>query len=154
MSVGAPDSCGAAAHDSYFTINRIGYPLGKGPLPDSHLFFVDSHYDKSDYPDHHGRLLVLPIPAGNYYFAAIKAFYAKPIQIPKYDFSITAGEVVYAGEFWMSVNCVLDPVAEFRDQEQRDMQLLMDKNPDFAQSKKIVKRVPVFSGYAVGNNPS
>ena len=65
--------------------------------------------------------------------------------------ALKAGEVVYLGEYWVAVSCALNTKSEFRDQEARDMALLKQKNPAFA-NVKISKRIAAFTGYAVSSD--
>jgi hypothetical protein len=73
----------------------------------------------------------------------------KPVRVQKAEFTVGAGEVVYLGEYFMPVSCVWNPSVEWRDQQERDLKLLGQKNPALA-SRAVTKRIGAFTGYAVG----
>lgn len=114
-------------------------------------FLTDDIFVKSDFDDHPGNLHSLTIVPGDYFFAPYQGT-SHPIQVPKYNFSVSAGEVVYLGEYWLTSHCGLQASGNFQDREQRDMALLTKLNPTLANAH-IVKRIPAFSGYALGINP-
>jgi hypothetical protein len=115
--------------------------------------FLDNRYIKSDFADHPGNLNAIVLAPGSYYFAPTVIGNVKPEQIPKYDFAVSPGEVVYMGQFTLlEDNCRGSGRAKFLDEQQRDLQLLAQKNPELARAN-IVKRIPVESGMAVNNYP-
>lgn len=145
LSAGAPEKCIVTG-----TFLKV--------LPDTatynskwlELLPVDGYAIKSDFSDHHGFLHAVSLPPGKYYLAPwIANNYVSAVSVPKAEFSVAAGEVVYLGEYYMPVSCVLNPRSVFRDQQERDLALLARMNPALAKAK-IVPRIPTFSGYAVG----
>ena len=145
LSAGAPEKCFSTS-----TFLKV-LPAARSYF-DSEvaLLSVDGYAVKSDFADHHGYLHAVPLAPGTYYLAAwIANPYVKPVHVPKAEFSVSAGEVIYLGEYYMSVSCVWNPQSQFRDQEKRDMALLAQMNPTLAKAH-VVKRISAFSGYAVG----
>jgi hypothetical protein len=129
---------------------------GTGPKCSLHggkdiaLLSVDGYAVKSDFADHHGNLHAVKLAPGRYYVAAwIANPYVKPVRVQKAEFTVGAGEVVYLGEYFMPVSCVWNPSVEWRDQQERDLKLLVQKNPALA-SRAVTKRIGAFTGYAVG----
>jgi hypothetical protein len=118
-------------------------------VSDVALLGVDNFSAKSDFDGHHGLLHVFTVPAGNYYLAPWLARpSANPIQIPKAEFSVASGEVVYLGEYFLTTACSLNTAATLRDRAERDLALLRQKNPQFV-GVPITKRIAAFTGYAV-----
>lgn len=145
LSTGAPEPCTSTA-------TEIDIKPASEPYSGSNAAYmpVDTSMVKSDFADHHGFLHVVRLEPGAYYLTTgIGNPYVKAVQVPKYDFSVSAGEVVYLGEYYMSVSCAWNTVSAFRDQEQRDIALLKQRNPAFAKVS-VVKRIPAMSGYAIG----
>ena len=148
LSAGAPERCMQAA--TFLRIYPSGAPLTLTSVITS--FNVDGYAVQSDFTTHQGSLSVLKLKPGSYYLApGIANPNVRPVRTPKADFSVAAGEVVYLGEYWVAVSCALNTKSEFRDQEARDMALLKQKNPAFA-NVKISKRVAAFTGYAVSSD--
>ena len=148
LSAGAPDKCTQAA-----TFLRI-YPADAAYtlLTVITSFNVDGSVVQSDFPTHQGSLSVLQLKPGTYALVPGTASpNVKPVKVPKAEFSIAAGEYLYLGEFWMTQSCALNTRMQFRDQEARDMALLKEKNPAFA-NVKITKRIARFTGYAMGGD--
>lgn len=110
---------------------------------------VDNGFVKGDFGDHPGGLHAISLPPGNYYFAPYrKAFYRSlRLSIPRYDFSVTAGEVVYLGDFYLDSKAHCDDAmsTSVRDEESRDINILAKSNPVLARSA-IVKRISIYSG--------
>jgi hypothetical protein len=102
---------------------------------------VDSYVIKSEYTDHHGYLHVLRLKPGSYYLAPfinnprVKVSYAS-----RADFSVKAGEVVYLGEYFLEQACGLSTGGQYRDQADRDLELLKSKNPALSRAN-IQKRI-------------
>jgi hypothetical protein len=145
LSAGAPSPCTS-------TGTELDIKPADEPYSGSNAAYmpVDFSIVKSDFSDHHGFLHVIKLAPGNYYITSgIANPYVQAIKIPKYDFSVSAGEVVYLGEYYLAVSCVWNTASQFRDQEERDIMLLKKKNPAFS-NVKIVKRIPLMSGYAIG----
>jgi hypothetical protein len=126
-------------------------PAGSGYR--RHVLFkinVDNFFVKSDYPDHQGSLSVFALKAGEYqlYPTVLRPFLT-PKQVPKAEFTVVAGEVVYVGEYFMTVSCRWSDYQELRDEEPRDMALIEAKNPKLAAMPKA-KRMAKFTGLIVG----
>ncbi|WP_428380970.1 hypothetical protein [Nevskia ramosa] len=147
VSAGAPSACTSTGTNLEFKSEGTRYTGSTvAYMP------VDFSIVKSDFTDHHGFLHTFKLAPGNYYMTtSVANAYVKGIKVPKYDFSVSAGEIIYLGEYYMTVSCVWTPVASMRDQEQRDVAILKSKNPAFL-NKKITKRIPLMSGYAIGGD--
>ena len=147
LSTGAAERCISFA--TILKVSPAGTPYNKGGVA---AFYVDAYTIKSDFADHQGNLQTVSIPAGSYYLSpwAVNP-YLSAVKVPKAEFSVSAGEVVYLGEYYMPVACSLNTVASFRDQQERDVALLIKQNPEFARAT-IIKRIPKFSGYAFGSD--
>jgi hypothetical protein len=145
LSAGAAERCAQAvtilkvkeASASYHSVSDVA------------MLSVDNYSVKSDFDGHHGLLHVFTVPAGSYYLAPWLARpFTKSIQIPKAEFSVASGEVVYLGEYFLTTACSWSTVAAFRDQAERDLALLRQKNPQFV-GVPITKRIAAYTGYAV-----
>lgn len=112
---------------------------------------VDVYTLKSDFSDHQGNVHAIVLPAGHYYIAAwVANIYVRPIRVPKADFSVTAGEVVYLGEYFMPTACSFSATrSELRNKKDRDLQLANQKAPGLANFE-VVTRIARFTGWAVG----
>lgn len=115
-------------------------------------FNVDGYAVQSDFPTHQGSLSVLQLKPGRYSLVPVMANpNVTPVKTPKADITLEPGEIVYLGEYWMSTACAFSTLSGFRNQEERDMALLKQKNPAFA-NVKITKRIARFTGYAAGGD--
>ncbi len=109
---------------------------------------VDGAAIKSEFSDHHGYLHVVRHNPGSYYFAPfIMNPYVMMTAASRADFSVSAGEVVYLGEYFLGQACGIQNSATFRDQSERDLALLKLKNPILA-SASIKKRLLKVTGQA------
>jgi hypothetical protein len=87
------------------------------------------------------------VKPGNYQiYQATRNIYYQPIQVPKAEILVRAGEVVYIGEYYMTESCGTSTAGIFRDNEARDIALLQKLNPDFL-GVLITKRIATFNGY-------
>jgi hypothetical protein len=111
---------------------------------------VDAWSSKSDFTDHQGNISVLNLPAGDYEVYTWLAGNFVPIRIPYAKFTVEAGKAVYVGEFYLPVACRANTLGGFRDQEDRDLSFVRQKNPAFA-SVVFDKRIARFAGYIVNN---
>lgn len=146
ISAGAPEHCIVSA-----TFLKV-IPAGKAfnSMSEVALLSVDGYAVKSDYTSHHGSLHAIVLPAGQYYFAPWVANpYIQQITAKKADFSVAPGEVLYMGEYFMPASCSMQTLSVFRDQRERDLQLLSKRNPELSK-ENIITRIPTFTGYAVG----
>jgi hypothetical protein len=145
LSAGAAEHCSQAA--TFLRVKEAG--ASYHGVSDVAMLGVDASVAKSDFDGHHGLLHVFTVPAGSYYLAPWLARpSANPIQVPKAEFSVASGEVVYLGEYFLTTACSLSNAAAFRDQAERDLALLRQKNPQFV-GVPITKRIAAFTGYAV-----
>jgi hypothetical protein len=145
VSTGAAERCISTA--TMLNLTPAGLPYAKGGIVGIN---VDAYVIKSDFADHQGTLSVFELKPGNYQlYPSIMNPYVTPSKIPKAEFSIAAGEVLYIGEFFMPISCNWGNATEFRDQEVRDMKLLLERNPQFAE-KPTTKRIAKFTGYILG----
>ena len=145
ISAGAPKRC--VTTSTFLKVLPATSKYNNAPIA---LLGVDSYALKSDFADHQGNVHTLALPAGDYYLAAwIANPYVTALRVPKADFSIRAGEVVYMGEYFMDVACAWNTVSNYRDQRERDLLILRIKNPELGNTT-IITRIPRFSGYAVG----
>ncbi len=147
LSAGAPSPCTSTPTE--LDIKQAGVPY-TGPtvayMP------ADTSIVKSDFSDHHGFLHVIKLDPGMYYLTTgLMRPYFKGLKVPKYNFLINAGDVLYLGEYYMTSSCSMSTVAQLRDQEQRDITLLKQRNPVFADVR-IRKQIPPMSGYAIGGD--
>lgn len=141
LSTGAADRCISTA--TLLNMAPAGARYGKDGVAGIN---VDNYVIKSDFPDHQGILSVVVLEPGNYQlYPSTLNPYVTSIKIPKAEFSVAAGEIVYIGEFYMPVACSFDNITQFRDQQARDLALLQTRNPSLA-AKPVVKRIAVMSG--------
>jgi len=107
---------------------------------------VDAWSMASDFADHQGNLHAIAIPAGSYYFTpSVDSTVVRTVLQPKALFSVTSGETVYLGEYYMLEACTLSALYEVHDEMTRDMALLKSKDSRFDPSK-VTKRLMVLSG--------
>jgi hypothetical protein len=145
LSAGAPEKCISTS-----TFLRLKPAAESYQGKDIALLNVDGYAVKSDFADHHGNLHAVKLAPGRYYVAAwIANPYVEPVRVPKAEFAVGAGEVVYLGEYFMPVSCAWNPLVEWRDQQERDMKLLAQQNSVLA-GRAVTKRIAKFTGYAVG----
>lgn len=136
LSVGAADKC-------ISFVTRLKLLPAESPYSGRNLAYlpVDSYVVKSEYTDHHGYLHVLRLKPGSYYFTPhinnpalgiTRAFRA--------DFTVSRGEVVYLGNYYLHQACGYSSSGSFSDQSERDLALLRSKNPTLSQAS-IQKRI-------------
>jgi hypothetical protein len=110
---------------------------------------VDAKPIRSDYTDHHGFLHAIALPAGHYYLSPWLAHPDMlPERIPKFEFSVSAGEVTYLGEFFLDYSCSSAIYGGFHDQSSRDLPMLKARRPDLDTSQ-IRVQLPTYGGLAV-----
>lgn len=108
---------------------------------------VDNYSVKSDFEDHQGFIDVLTLPAGSYeIYPFVLNAYIQPIKVSAIEFSVKPGEAVYVGEYFMDVACTLHDWVALRDREDRDLNLVRERNPAFAHVE-FTKRLAHFSRY-------
>jgi hypothetical protein len=136
LSVGAADMC-------ISFVTRLKLLPAESPYSGRTVAYlpVDSYVVKSEYSDHHGYLHVVRLKPGSYYFTphinnpavgVTRAFRA--------DFTVSGGEVVYLGNYYLHQSCGLSSSGSFSDQWERDLALLKSKNPPLSQAP-IQKRI-------------
>jgi hypothetical protein len=141
FSTGAARKC--VADSTFLKLLPEGAPEGRKELA---RISVDTWAVKSDFADHQGRLHLMPIAAGSYYFVPrIDNPIVRSILQPQVSFSVSAGERVYLGEYYMPEACTMSTRYEVHDQMTRDIALLESKDPSFDTSK-VTKRLMVLSG--------
>jgi hypothetical protein len=114
------------------------------------LLGVDAYPIKSDFNDHHGFLHAIALPAGRYYISPWLAHPQYiPERVPKFEFSVTAGEMTYLGEYFLEYSCSSGVLGGFRDQSSRDLPLLKARRPDLDINRLRVQ-LPVYGGLAIG----
>lgn len=127
ISAGANEPCVATA--TVLHVSPAGAPYGSRVLADPPL---DAYVIKSDYSDHQGSLSVFTAPAGDYQIYPVTLNpMTEPIQIPKFEFSVEAGETVYVGELYATTSCGFNNRIEIRDSQVRDLDLARSRNPIF-----------------------
>ena len=144
-SAGAAERC--TSMSTSLTIAPADQPYAKGGIT---AIPVDAYVFDSDYADHFGKLSVFSLPPGRYQLYPYLANpYMVPKQVPKWEFSVEAGEVVYIGELFATRSCSSSMLIEVRDEEARDLALLRTRNPAFADVT-VVKRLSVEAGLLMG----
>jgi len=124
FSVGAPKSCMATS--TFVSIHEAA----TGKRPKQPPIAVDAYISKSEFPDHHGLVNAVGLPAGKYYFApSIANPYVQATHVPTFHFEVTAGETVYLGELFMTQSCALNTRFEVVDRFDRDVKIAIAKNP-------------------------
>jgi hypothetical protein len=127
-----------------FTDGDTSRPLG--------VFGVDSAYIKSDFTTHHGFLHAVVLSPGRYHFEPFLAHPAYiPTYVPKFEFSVAAGEITYLGEYHLVSfqRSGIDEVeigGEFSDQSARDLPLFAARNPRLDVSKAHIRLPTVAAG--------
>lgn len=145
LSTGAPQKCVSTA--TFLNLQPRGGTYGRDNLLG---VAVDVYVIPSDFQEHYGFLHALVLKAGDYQlYPSIANPYVQAKRVPKAEFSVRAGEVVYLGEYFQPISCTLNPSSEVRDQETRDMALLAKKNPALA-ARPYEKRLLEFSGCLLG----
>ncbi len=94
---------------------------------------IDNSLLGSDFQDHTGSLDVLTLPAGNYRVRPRPAdpkLYIR--EDPIWQFTVSAGETLYLGEFHVDPSCSWTPGYSIDDQQDRDLTLLATLNPAFS----------------------
>jgi hypothetical protein len=146
ISTGAPKSC--VSTSTFLSIRSATAQDTVGPF-----LSVDGWTMKSDFEDHVGKAYAYVLPAGDYF---ITPFIANPYvhlyHLPRADFSVAAGEVVYLGEYFLPVSCSISNVSEIRDQRERDIALLSQRHPGLANAN-ILTRLPPLSEYDCSRYP-
>lgn len=113
------------------------------------LLAVGSQVLKSDFSDHFGLLHAVKLKAGAYqYYQANLDLRRYAISVPNARFQVVAGQVTYLGEFFYTMSLKTRDRSDMRDNEQRDMSLLLQKNPGLAALPRI-KNVVQYSGYVL-----
>jgi hypothetical protein len=102
FSAGAANSCMTKA--TTLTVFRKGSAYGSSAGAATMMMSVDFGGVRSDYEGHQGSLHVVSLPAGDYYLTPVLVTMS-PVRVRKADFSVQPGEVVYLGEYFMTVNC-------------------------------------------------
>lgn len=143
LSTWAPETCTSTS-----TFLKVMPVTEKYNGSEVALLNIDNSYVKSDFPNNAGHIHALAIPAGDYYLTPMIANpYVKAQKMPKADFSIKAGEIVYLGEYHMHNSCALSFTASFNDEYQRDMTMLTERNAQF-KNVTVESHVVTYSGYA------
>jgi hypothetical protein len=137
LSAGTQEACFGTAQqvfiqkiDDHYHLNIVGQ------------ITVNTKADKSMYPDHQGQLSVTRLPPGDYRVYQWPMGPFVPKRMNEVDFSVSAGEVVYLGEFWWEPSCSSSFDVFYRDQFDRDLALLRTLNPALAAApiqKRILK---------------
>ena len=142
VSTGGVESCGTTATALYFQPKGSAYSDAPVAGPN-----INWGAYKSDYSDRRGAMNVFQLKAGEYQVFA-RTIDANMVgkQIPKAEFSLSSGEILYLGEYYVSTPCSVLFHGEFRDQEERDFAILRQERPDLV-SKPHSKTIPVFNGY-------
>lgn len=144
ISGGASERCIQAATALYFSLQTAGY--NKNVLV---LANVDAAVVKSDYADHQGSLSVFGLAPGQYQFYPVTLNpYHEAVRVPRFTFTVAAGETVYLGEFFMAASCSFSNVFGMIDQRQRDIALLREMNPIF-QTTTVTTRLATPAGFIV-----
>ena len=135
---GSRDYCGPNP-----TSIRILADGDHSPLNTKGIMGFNSALDTSMYKDHQGVLMAMRLEPGRYYaFPFPLNGTLRVVAVPRADFTVAAGEVVYLGEIYLEAGCNLDNVISFRDEFDRDMAVLKAQNPTLAQTP-IQKRILV-----------
>lgn len=142
ISTGGVDTCATSALSLHFQERGRKYD-------DPSLAGINVNWGaiKSAFSDHRGAFSVIALKPGDY------QLFPRPIdanmrgkRVPKAEFSLASGELLYLGEFFVSTPCNSGFLASFRDQEQRDMELLNSLRPELAKLPHS-KRIPTMTGY-------
>jgi len=148
LSTGSPESC--AKNAMHLIVKQAGSDYYDKAGTAAWLQ-VSGYAVKSDFTGHHGYLHTLSINPGSYYLAPRwinDKYILKATRVPKFDFRVGPGEVVYLGEFFTPEGCGLSGKFEIADRRARDLALLRERNPTLANALGAT-RMPVVSGYAL-----
>jgi len=139
MSTGAAHSCNRMA--THLNVAPVGSPYSENVVA---YLEVDNFVVKSDFGDHQGNINVLRLPPGEYeiYPSWMVAY---PIKVTYERFSVHSGDTIYLGEYFLDVACTESPHAIFRDQSNRDLSLVKQRNPAFA-NVAFETRIPISGG--------
>jgi hypothetical protein len=146
LSTGAAKDCSPLATE--LTVYPQAQPYGHAGFVAS--LDVDRAAVRSDFDDHKGFVHAVKLPPGNYYLAERVADPSlKPVKIMGASIQLQSGEALYLGEFYLDQGCAFKTHYLVRDREDRDLPLLLEKNPDLRQ-EKVRKQMMIFSDYVVG----
>lgn len=143
VSTGATKTC------LWSPMNLVILPAGERPWTFRTALMIDQKLQKSDFDDHPGYLNAVTLKAGDYQIFASYVSIEETSSTPRYVFTVTPGETVYLGEYWLSESCDVPGLGEFRDQTERDLAMFKARNPALG-SLTIVTRLPVLSGTRYG----
>lgn len=147
LSAGAKEKCVSAA--TFLKVLKGDQTYFSGEIG---MVSVDAYVLKSDFPDTHGNVHALALPAGRYYLAPWLANpYLTPTRVPRFDFDVKAGEVTYLGNYYMQVQCGSSTVGDFADKSERDLSVVLAKKPNLNTSS-VRKQILRPTGLAVGAN--
>lgn len=144
ISTGAPDFCTNAV--SFFKIAHVGdkYRDSLGWIE------VNNGFIKSDFPDHQGFVNAFDLPAGDYELRpGVGNVLLKLVRVPRWRFTVKAGEGVYLGEFFMDRSCSWAGSYDhgvFRDRSDRDIAFVRQMSPALANIT-FKTRLARFDGY-------
>ena len=139
FSLGARNACTSFATGLYIENAMTGERV-----PGIPAIFVDNRFQKSDFTDHFGAVDALALPPGNYYFSAgIINPMERTIKAPRFYFEVRPAETTYVGEMYMTISC--GDIGQFivRDQFDRDMQIIAQKNPAALQRVPVNRNVEI-----------
>jgi hypothetical protein len=110
----------------------------------------NSPLDTSSFTNHQGLVSAMRLEPGGYYAMIWPfAYTVVPKLVPRFHFTVAAGEVVYLGELFLDRGCDLQNFVTNNDEFERDIAILRVQNPTLAKAN-IQKRamVPSYSASA------
>lgn len=138
MSAGAQECC-----VSFATLLKLYRRENDGKDTLLRILSVDGYVMKSDFATHQGNVHAVALEEGEYILEQYAANpYTMPVVPPRFAFTVTAGQVVYIGEYFMTRACDKGTHAVIRDQGARDLAIAASRNPGLA-------RLPVVTRLAV-----
>ena len=136
MSAGSTDRCMINA--ASVRVSRDG---DRWHLNIEQMVVANGVAEKSLFADHQGTVVVFHLPPGRHYVFPWPLNGAlTPNHVPRTDFTVSAGDVVYLGEVFIDSGCSLTVHVSYHDEFERDMAILKARNPAFAQAP-VVKRL-------------
>jgi hypothetical protein len=136
LSTGASDSC-VSSSTSLHLYNSDSDNVAS--------FSVDNFLIKSDYSTHMGSIHVLKLPEGDYFLTpGIANPYITITESHAVLFSVLPNEILYLGEYFMTVSCSNNSQIVIRDNYDRDIALLVKRNNLFEGLliKKDIFKIP------------
>jgi hypothetical protein len=99
LSTGADNSCTSGSQ--LLELQIVSDDPSHGVFRFVKAMNVDNYLVRSDFTDHPGNLHAVSLKPGRYHISP-HFLMASQRELPYYNFTVAAGEVVYMGEYWLT----------------------------------------------------